>query len=234
MKAVLFDLDGTLLPMDQELFTKTYFKELCKKMAPHGFEPGPLIDAVWGGTYAMVANDGTRTNEEVFWDYMASVFGEEARDIKPDVNYFYANEFSLARPVCGFAPQAGPLVKELKKRGVRVILASNPIFPMPGQINRLSWTGADPEDFEFITSYETSHYAKPNPKFFSELCERLELDPADCLMVGNDASEDTPALSIGMQVFLITDCLLNPNNADISNIPHGDFDKAVSYILSLL
>ena len=28
MKAILFDLDGTLLPMDQDLFTKTYFKYL--------------------------------------------------------------------------------------------------------------------------------------------------------------------------------------------------------------
>ena len=32
--AVLFDLDGTLLPMELEKFTNTYFGLLAKKAAP--------------------------------------------------------------------------------------------------------------------------------------------------------------------------------------------------------
>ena len=55
---VLFDLDGTLLPMDQEIFVKTYFSLLAKKLAPHGYEPEALINAVWAGTRAMVKNTG--------------------------------------------------------------------------------------------------------------------------------------------------------------------------------
>ena len=54
---VLFDLDGTLLPMDQDLFTKGYFKLLAAKLAPYGYEPKQLIDAVWAGTAAMLKND---------------------------------------------------------------------------------------------------------------------------------------------------------------------------------
>ena len=56
---ILFDLDGTLLPMDQDAFTEYYFKLLAGKMAPLGYEPKQLIAAVWDGTKAMVKNDGT-------------------------------------------------------------------------------------------------------------------------------------------------------------------------------
>ena len=39
IKTVLFDLDGTLLPMDQDNFVKAYFKNLAIKLAPHGYDP---------------------------------------------------------------------------------------------------------------------------------------------------------------------------------------------------
>ena len=63
---ILFDLDGTLLPMDQEVFTKDYFKRLAAKLLPHGYQADQLVDGIWAGTAAMVKNDGTCTNEGPF------------------------------------------------------------------------------------------------------------------------------------------------------------------------
>ena len=60
---VLFDLDGTLLPMDQDLFVKSYFGKLAEKLAPYGYEPKTLMKAIWAGTGAMVQNDGSKKNE---------------------------------------------------------------------------------------------------------------------------------------------------------------------------
>ena len=71
---VLFDLDGTLLPMDQDTFTHGYFKLLAAKLAPHGYEPKQLVEAIWTGTEAMVRNDGSRTNEAAFWNKFASIY----------------------------------------------------------------------------------------------------------------------------------------------------------------
>ena len=51
---VLFDLDGTLLPFEQDDFVKIYFSELCRKLAPMGYEPQHTVKSVWGGTKAMV------------------------------------------------------------------------------------------------------------------------------------------------------------------------------------
>ena len=67
IKAVLFDLDGTMLPMDQDLFVKKYFSELCKRFCPElkiGSEE--LVEAVWKATGDMIANDRTEPNEGGF------------------------------------------------------------------------------------------------------------------------------------------------------------------------
>ena len=59
IKAVLFDLDGTILPMGQNVFTKAYFGGLAKRLAPIGYESEKLIDSIWQGSAAMVGNDVT-------------------------------------------------------------------------------------------------------------------------------------------------------------------------------
>ncbi|MCD8088185.1 MAG: hypothetical protein LUE22_06330 [Oscillospiraceae bacterium] len=63
-----------------------------------------------------------------------------------------------------------------------------------------------------------------------DVLRRLNADPATTLMVGNDASEDTAAGQAGAAVFLLTDCLLNPDNRDIGAFPHGDFDALEAYL----
>ena len=77
INTVLFDLDGTLLPMDQDAFMKIYFGGLAAKLAPRGYEPTALIKAIWTGTADMVKNDGKDTNERVFWKRFTEIFGAE-------------------------------------------------------------------------------------------------------------------------------------------------------------
>ena len=93
LTTVLFDLDGTLLPMDNDAFTKGYFKLLAAKMAPYGYEPQQLVDAVWAGTAAMVKNDGTRSNEAAFWDTFDRIYPGKGLADKPIFQSFYEDEF---------------------------------------------------------------------------------------------------------------------------------------------
>ena len=221
--AVLFDLDGTLLPMELEKFTNTYFGLLAKKAAPFGFQPEPLVAAVWKGTKAMVKNDGTETNDKRFWDTFAGEMGEEVLQLRPVFDGFYANEFHGAKAACGENPLARRAIDGLKAKGYDVILATNPIFPMVGVETRLSWVGLRPEDFSYITAYENSTTCKPNPAYYAEILRNTGKRPQECLMVGNDATEDTAALEQGIGVYLVTDCLLNPKGRDISGVPQGTF-----------
>lgn len=230
LKAILFDLDGTLLPMDQDVFIRDYMKRLAGWMAPYGYDPGQLLGAIWSGTGAMVANDGSRTNEEVFWNCFCNAFGREALADAPKFEAFYHTEFQKVRQCCGFHESAARLISALKERGLRIILATNPLFPAIATHSRVRWAGLDPEDFELITTYENASCCKPNPDYYRDILSRMDLRPEECLMVGNDVGEDMIAGTLGMQVFLLTDCLINKSGEDISRYPQGSFDELFAYI----
>jgi len=227
---VLFDLDGTLLPMDQDVFVKTYFGLLAKRLAPFGYEPTDLIKAVWAGTMAMIKNTGKKTNEEVFWDDFAARYGEEARKDLPKFDEFYREDFDKVKEVCGFNPKAKEVIDLLKEKGIRVALATNPIFPAIATQKRIAWAGLVPEDFELYTTYENSNYCKPNPEYYKEIINKLGVKPEECLMVGNDVSDDMVAERLGMKVFLLTDCLINKTDTDVSDFPNGSFDDLIEFI----
>ena len=223
IKTILFDLDGTLLPMDQEVFVKTYMKLLAAQMAPYGYDPQLLVKGLWDGTAAMVKNDGRSTNETVFWNTFCALMGRDARKDEAVFEAFYREEFQRARAVCGFAPQAAETVRGLKKRGFRVVLATNPVFPAVATQSRVRWAGLTPGDFDFYTTYENSSFCKPNPAYYREILDRIGCPGEACVMVGNDVSEDMAAETLGMRTFLLTDCLINREGRDIRRWPHGDF-----------
>ena len=230
IKAVLFDLDGTLLPMDQEAFTKGYFKELARSMYPLR-EAEELISSVWAGTKAMIRNDGKQTNETVFWNTYAGIYGEEARADEPRFAEFYGKRFGELSGLCGKDPAAGPLVHDLRAAGYTLAAATNPLFPMTAQHFRLGWAGTDRNDFSWITSYENSSFCKPSAGYYLEVLEKIGARPEEALMVGNDIGEDMePAAGIGMQVFLITACMINREGKDISGYPQGGFDGLRRFI----
>lgn len=230
---VLFDLDGTLLPMDQDVFVNAYFGLLAKKLAPYGYDGEKLIAAIWQGTAAMVKNDGSVTNEEAFWASFATVFGEDVRKDEPVFEQYYRNEFAQVQKSCGFTPKAAEVIAYLKERGFRLALATNPIFPAVATESRIRWAGLNREDFALVTTYENSRHCKPNPAYYRDVLEALGCTPEECVMIGNDATEDLAAAKIGIPVFLVTDCLINKKETDLSAIPHGGFDDLFAYLKTL-
>jgi len=233
IKAILFDLDGTLLPMVQEEFVNAYLSGMAKKMAPYGYDPSLLAKTVWKGTAAMVQNNGSVSNETVFWDVFCGVFGEKALEDQPIFEDFYRKEFQQVQKACGFDPRSVKCIHEIHEMGYYTILATNPLFPALATHSRVRWAGLVPEDFALITTYENSCHCKPNPAYYQDILDTMNLKPEECLMVGNDTSEDMIAQKLGIHVFLLTDCLINKDNADITQWPHGSFPELMNYIREL-
>lgn len=229
----LFDLDGTLLPMDQEKFVKSYLGRLARRMAPHGYDPDKLVKAIWKGTGAMVMNDGAATNEAVFWKVFAGIFGEEALKDEPLFEEFYRTDFQQVQHDCGFDPRAAEAITEIKAMGCNVALATNPLFPAIATYSRCRWAGLNPDDFAIITTYENSNHCKPNPDYYRDILGKLKVKPEECVMVGNDVGEDMIAQELEMRVFLLTDCLINKENKDIDQYPHGSFPELITFIRGL-
>lgn len=232
MKTILFDLDGTLLPMNQDLFLKTYMKKLVSEIAPYGYEPKQLTHTILLGIEAMVRNDGCRTNEEAFWDTFTAVYGKEALQDLPKFEAFYQNTFPSVQSVCGFDPMANEVIKDAKERGYQVALATNPMFPAVATKERMRWAGLCESDFALVTTYENCTSSKPNPAYYLDVAKRVGADPTECIMVGNDVDDDIiPAKSLGMQVFLLTRDLINKGEHDISSYKKGNFTDLLSFIL---
>ena len=181
----------------------------------------------------MVANSGRKTNEAVFWETFVAMFGQDALKDVPLYDEFYKTEFQECRHSCGFQPAAAETVRALRSTGYRTVLATNPLFPPTATQSRIRWAGLIPEDFEFITTYDNSSFCKPNPDYYREILGKLNLNAGECLMVGNDVGEDMIARTLGMQVFLLTDCLINKENRDISQYPYGSFPELMDYIRGL-
>ncbi len=228
-EAILFDLDGTLLPMDNDEFTKGYLTMLAGSVAHLGYTADSLIPAMWKGVGAMVRNTGERINSEVFWEVFAKLLGKECYKHIPIFDNFYKTNFSDAvrftQPTV-LAPRA---VELARAHADKVVLATNPFFPLVAVEARLGWTGASPEDFDLITHYDNSKFCKPNPAYYSEICEKLGLNPKNCLMVGNNADEDIRAAqAVGMSTFLVTDCLIC--DGDLPDTPKGSFADLIEFL----
>ena len=233
MNTVLFDLDGTMLPMDQDVFAHGYFSELAKKFAAFGLDGKKLVECVWAGTREMIKNDGSMTNEESFWKTFAGMMGEDILKLRPQFDEFYRKEFNNVQENTGFTPLAAQCLTILRDKGYRLIAATNPIFPKDGTLNRMRWAGVDPDMFEMITTYETCSYSKPNLKYYESLLQTAGLEARDCLMAGNDLREDMCAGKLGIDTYLITDCMIADEGADLSQIKHGSYEEFKAYASSL-
>ena len=230
INTILFDLDGTLLPMDQEKFVNVYFKMLAAKLVPYGYEPQQLINAILAGIEAMIKNDGSQLNEDAFWKRFVDIYGDKVLADKPVFEDFYKNEFQDARLFCGFNPKAAETVRSLKDKGYRVVLATNPLFPSIATESRIRWAGLEPSEFDLYTTYENTSYCKPNLDYYRDILKRIDCRPEECLMVGNDVGEDMVVEALGMQVFLLTDCLINTQKKDITAYLHGSFEQLLSML----
>jgi len=232
-KAILFDLDATLLPMDNDEFVKGYFQLLAKKLMPFGISKEKLIPAILDSIKAMVMNDGSRTNAQAFWQRFESMTGFSQAVIGDACIDFYSHEFDQAKVFTRENPLAAQAVYLAHQKADRVALATNPLFPMPGQITRMHWVGLTPADFDLVTSYESDCFCKPNPAYFISVCKRLGVSPADCLMIGNDEGEDMHAGTLaGLDCYLVTDDLI-ANEKHPWQGPRGTFADMLEMLKAL-
>ena len=229
---LLFDLDGTLLPMVQEEFVRYYMPLLAKSYLQAGIpvDPQAFLGAVWKGYEAMVKNDGSRTNREVFWSYMKEVLPVPVEEAERLAVEFYEGPFNQTIAATRPSPLADQIVKTAKEKGLHVYLATNPVFPRCATLNRIRWAGLDAEDFRVITTYEDCVYCKPNPKYFQAILDQFDLDPSECLMVGNDVEEDLSIRSLGVKTYLVTDTMENKKNLPVESEYVGTLAELLDFV----
>lgn len=206
-KYILFDLDGTLLPMDMPEYLRIYIAGLAAQI-PH-IPAEQMHGVLWEGILAMMKNDGSRTNRAAFADVFTARTGLDYDENEEKFLRFYETDYQKCAAACTPVPLAARLIGTLQKKGYRIVIATSPLYPACATQSRLRWAGLDGCDFPLVTTFDDFHHAKPHPGYYLEVCEKLGAAPQDCLMVGNDVEEDGVAQSIGIETLLVTDCLIN-------------------------
>lgn len=215
-KTILFDLDGTLLPMDTDRFLRYYMKELA------GFvgeivEPAQLVEQVMASTYKMIeSTDPALTNAQVFAaDFFAKIGRSEA-ELMPLFDQFYRERFPLVKAACSDLPgRAHEVVAAAVEAGYEIVLATNPLFPREAIEERMRWIGVEEAPWLLVTTYEEMHACKPQVAYYQEVLAKIDRHPNQCIMVGNDVEEDGAAAKLGIDVYFVTDFLINRSGAPL-------------------
>lgn len=233
MNTVLFDLDGTLLPMNQDAFADTFLKSVRGKFESLGFHGDEIIDTLKLGKKIMKENDGFKTNKDRFDALLKEVYGKRAGKVTREMLKFFKKEFEITKLNTVPTPLAAECVRVLKSKGYQMVLAADPQMPAEAIEVRMQWAGISREDFILITTYENCCYSKPNLQYYRQILKNIDRMPEDCLMVGNDVGEDMCAAAVGIDVFLIKDCLMNRLGKDYSDFKQGSLESFLDYAREL-
>lgn len=230
---VLFDLDGTLLPLDMDRFTEIYFQEMGYTFKDM-IDPKLLAKYIWTATGEMVRNTEYKTNEDVFMEKFSELIGGDISMYRERFDAFYDTAFHKTRE----SVESQSLIREsisiLKEKNYSLVVATNPLFPRKAIYHRIQWAGLDVDDFIYITSYENNHYCKPQLHFYREILDVIGRKPEQCIMVGNDVQEDLIALKLGIKTFLIKNHLIHrTKEAAIESTYEGKYEDFYNFVKEL-
>ncbi len=221
IEAILFDLDDTLLGNDMDQFLPAYFGLLGKHAAPFlGRER--FLQELLIGTQAMIDNEDTAvSNRDAFWNTFQERTGLDTDEVEPFFDQFYRETFPQLRGTTEKRPSAIPLVQFCIDRGLKIVIATNPLFPARAIQERLDWAGIPVTafDYDLVTTYENMHATKPHPAYYTEILTAVDCLPQAALMVGDDWKNDIiPAAEVGLKTYWITQ---NGGEPPESNIVTG-------------
>lgn len=227
-RAIFIDLDGTLLPMDENIFLKEYMGRLGAFMSKNGFDGNKIIEHLWIGTKAMYLNDGSKTNEEAFFQSFEKIHGSR----HPEEEFFmqfYKEEFPLLKSAVTNNELAKNFISWCKKNFQYVVLSTNPLFPQIATYTRIKWLGIDPNSFDLVTTYENSSFCKPNPLYFIDLLKKFNLKSEEVIMIGNNDLEDYDCSSkAGIECVIVDDTRIKCEKIDVKN--HCSFSSLIDYL----
>jgi len=206
LKAILFDLDGTLLDIDIDNFVSRYFSKLSDVIEGLGQDEHAnqkVLSAIHRATSIMMKSSDGKTNKEVFTRAFNEYSGIDLDDIWPVFEQFYAHDFSQLADGAGPVAGASEALAVAREYDLKLAIATNPIFPLSAVLRRMEWADICPSRVDVITSFENMTTCKPHPNYYRQTAEMLGILPKDCLMVGDDDRLDLPAANVGMSTYYV-------------------------------
>lgn len=206
LRAVLFDLDDTLLSNPVDTFLPAYFDGLSA-FASSKLPRERFVPALLGATEKMVRSTNTAvTNFDVFWQAFNADTGLDSAEMVSFIEEYYLTQFGHLERFTQKRPLAVELVRFCEAQGWPVVIATNPLMPRLAIEQRLAWAGVPvtAHSYALVTTMENMHSSKPHPDYYREILQRIGLNAPETLMVGDSWKNDiAPAHVVGCQTFWI-------------------------------
>jgi HAD superfamily hydrolase (TIGR01549 family) len=234
IRAVLFDLDNTLLLNDMQTFMPGYFG-LLRQHVPPLFEPDGFIQDVLHCTRLMIADKNTAvSNRDTFW----TAFGERTNGdramLEAHFDSFYRDHFPQLQTLTQSHPQTADLIQACFQANLQVVIATNPVYPRLAVEQRLAWAGIPVTSFPYalVTDYENMHATKPHLAYYEEILAKIDCSPEQALMIGDNWTNDiAPAARLGLFTYWINlEGIEPPEPAIVTD--YGSFEQLCTLLTS--
>lgn len=199
IKAVLLDLDNTLLGNPDLAFATAFLKALNSFL----HEKHQLTEA--GNVFRAALHHALRedrVDQSIQMRLLAQLTNSELR---PKVGWdnalqaFYAEVYPQLLGYSSPFAEAEETLTRLQKLRLAQVIATNPLYPETAVRERLRWAGLSDREFALITHSGNMHFSKPNSAYFAEILARVGVEPDEALMVGDSLDKDIlPAQRIGL------------------------------------
>ncbi|MGI6632841.1 MAG: HAD family hydrolase [Bacillota bacterium] len=232
-RTVLFDLDGTLLPVELDFFLTHYMDALSKHFTPL-MSREAFDKALLGATYETIGNkDPNVSNMEAFKNAFTRRTGLDWEVVWPTIDRYYRYDYPNLKRLVSLSSTPRSVVAECVARGWRIILATQPLFPETAVRERMRWCEVEGMPWLLVTTLDNMHFCKPHVEYYSEIVSAAALDPSRCVMVGNDMQEDMIAKNVGMKTVLVDDLLID-RGTDLRPDLRGSLESVPDMLESLL
>ncbi|KIH75980.1 FMN phosphatase YigB, HAD superfamily [Geoalkalibacter ferrihydriticus] len=229
-RAVLFDLDGTLLQVEMNAFIPAYVGGL----AGHFGDLAPrsrFIDTVVSATFALLQDDSDQsTNQELFLGALTQHLGIAPEDFRRRFSDYVADGLHGLEPLIKPLGLARDILDLCFARGWTVVIATNPVFPREVVEARLRWGGLEDFSYHLVTSYENTRFCKPHPRYFHDILDAFDLAPEECLMVGNDTEHDLAAGQVGIPTWLVDTWMIDRLDGAFHSDFRGDHQGLLRFL----
>jgi len=232
INTILFDLDGTILQMDTDEFVNNYYNLLMDEFGDLE-NVKEFFKEFNNGYLAMRDNQSDKTNKVVFEEYVISKFPELSEVLYQRLLDFYSTTFNKLGEGYTDSKISKQVIEVLVKKGYKLVLATNPVFPLVASKNRLSWIGLNVDDFEFVTTIENCKRCKPSIEYFNDVLKKVDRSAEQCLMIGNDEYEDLVASELGIKTYLVEDHVIRRENVNFKPDFKGSLEDLLEFCKEL-
>ncbi|MBZ0298844.1 MAG: HAD-IA family hydrolase [Anaerolineae bacterium] len=218
IKAVLLDLDDTLLRCSDRVFVPEYLRLidqhfLTKWDFPHLSQTlRQFIHAAAG------PRDSRQTNNALAEAIIAEATRRSPQEIGDAFASFYAQVYPQLAGCVEAVPHAAELFTTLRQQQYAVVIATNPLYPAEAIRQRLAWAGLadDLAAYALVTHSGNMHFTKPDPAYYAEIIARVGVEPDEALMVGDSLTNDMrPAAVLGLSTYGVNENHLEEQPEDV-------------------